>query len=363
MHSKRWVGMLAGTAMALAMQMAKADVGVFGAPSQGDWNADVVSKITAAAGGRLGNVVDHRLCGYSALCEATPTLAQLQAYRSVLIYSDASFQDSEGLGNVLADYVDGGGRVVVATFSLNNEDSSAAMGRFESGGYLPVTRGDQTGFSGGTLVAVDADSPILQGVSTFNGGDSGYAAKVTLNPGAQLVASWNDADATPLIAVKGKVTAINFYPPSSDARVDFWTASTDGGKILANALYPGVLIAAVTLPEGQQGQAYPSTALGASGGTGPYTWTATGLPTGLTLSPTGVITGTPRQQGSFSVQVTVQDSSSPALTDTLTLALQIQAPAVAPTPTPVPTLGSLGLIALSVLMAGMGLVRRRKPSC
>lgn len=356
MHSKWMVGALAGAAMALVMQLAKADVAVFGAPGEADWNADVVSKITAAAGGSLGAVVDHRLCDTSAPCEPTPTLAQLQAYTSVLVYSDTSFADSVALGNVLADYVDGGGQVVIATFSLNDE---AALGRFESEGYLPVTRGSQVGFNAGTLVAVDGGSRILQGVSAFNGGISGYAASITLNAGAQLVATWNDADATPLIAVKGSVTALNFYPPSSDARSDFWTASTDGGLIMANALKPGVVISTTALPDGQQGRAYTAPALAARGGTQPYTWSATGLPAGLSMSPAGIITGTPTQQGNFTVQLAVQDSSSPALTKTVALTLQIKAGVAAPTP--VPTLGTVGLMALSAVLAGFGLVRRRKP--
>ena len=32
------------------------------------------------------------------------------------------------------------------------------------------------------------------------------------------------------------MVALNFYPPSSDARADFWDATTDGWVLQANAL-------------------------------------------------------------------------------------------------------------------------------
>jgi prepilin-type N-terminal cleavage/methylation domain-containing protein len=45
-----------------------------------------------------------------------------------------------------------------------------------------------------------------------------------------------------------------------------------------------------------------------SGGVGPYTWTAMGLPTGLTISSTGLISGTLTAPGGYAVTVTVTDS-------------------------------------------------------
>ncbi len=54
-----------------------------------------------------------------------------------------------------------------------------------------------------------------------------------------------------------------------------------------------------------------SLTLTASGGTAPYTWSATGLPTGLSIgSSSGTISGTPSAAGTFSVTVTAHDSGT-----------------------------------------------------
>ncbi len=59
-----------------------------------------------------------------------------------------------------------------------------------------------------------------------------------------------------------------------------------------------------------------SLTLQATGGTAPYTWTASGLPAGLSASSGGVISGTPTTQGTSNVTVTATDSSNPAKSGT-----------------------------------------------
>jgi prepilin-type N-terminal cleavage/methylation domain-containing protein len=88
---------------------------------------------------------------------------------------------------------------------------------------------------------------------------------------------------------------------------------------------PLVINAPAALPGWTQGRAYPPTTLGATGGSGGYTWSATGLPAGLSLNPnTGLVSGGPTAAGTSSVTVTVTDAAG--TTASRTYALTINPP-------------------------------------
>jgi hypothetical protein len=86
---------------------------------------------------------------------------------------------------------------------------------------------------------------------------------------------------------------------------------------------PAPLAVSGTLPDGTVGIAYNSSALTASGGVPPYTWSATGLPTGLAIDPnSAAIFGTPSIAGTYSaVNVTATDSSGVSTTSTLSVVI------------------------------------------
>jgi hypothetical protein len=93
-------------------------------------------------------------------------------------------------------------------------------------------------------------------------------------------------------------------------------------KITANVLasfITSVFVTTTLLPAATVGVPYPPFQLTATGGGEPYTWTASGLPNGMTLSSTGVLSGTPTVTGTFSVYVTATDAAANQGTATLTL--------------------------------------------
>jgi hypothetical protein len=79
-----------------------------------------------------------------------------------------------------------------------------------------------------------------------------------------------------------------------------------------------------TLPAATVGTTYSQT-LAAVGGTTPYVWSITSgaLPIGLTLSTSGVISGTPSTAGTSTFTVNVSDSSNPVSTSTQNLTIQV----------------------------------------
>jgi hypothetical protein len=87
---------------------------------------------------------------------------------------------------------------------------------------------------------------------------------------------------------------------------------------------PLTITTASPLPSGTWGVAYSPPALAASGGTPPYTWSvASGLlPAPLTLSSSGVLSGTPERGGqTFGFAIQVRDSLGVVATKDFTLAI------------------------------------------
>jgi len=77
-----------------------------------------------------------------------------------------------------------------------------------------------------------------------------------------------------------------------------------------------------SLSSGTVGTAYTPVAFTATGGTGTgYMWSATGLPSGMSFSSAGVLSGTPGSSGNFNPQFKVTDSGSNTATKILSLTI------------------------------------------
>ena len=199
---------------------------------------------------------------------------------------------------MLADYADLGKGVVQADFATYDGSPFAGLrlaGRWESGGYASFVSGASGFDSGLTLVADVPAHPLLAGVASFNGGQNLlFQSAVTVPACGQVVAHWSNG--VPLVVVgcppKVLTVGLNFYPPSSDARSDFWDASTDGARLMANALQFVAPGATNHVPTVTTGPAQTQEATGPSGAT--FTVTAAGSDPDndpLTLTWSGAISG------------------------------------------------------------------------
>src|SRR5581483_4432208 len=81
---------------------------------------------------------------------------------------------------------------------------------------------------------------------------------------------------------------------------------TGSSHIFVNVYNP--ITANCVAIQATQGVPITPVTLAATGGAGaPYTFTATGLPAGLTMSTSGTISGTPTVSGTFNYTVTIKD--------------------------------------------------------
>ena len=174
-------------------------------------------------------------------------------------------------GTVVFGAIGGGGTVSVTGVSLAPEEVTLEVGESES-----LTA---------TVAPADADNPSV---------------------------SWTTSDAAvATVDDSGTVTAVS-------PGVATVTVTTDDGGFTATAtvtvvLLPGAVpeIVTTTLPAGEVGAAYAQQLM-ATGGDGELVWTvASGsLPSGLSLSPGGLLSGTPAEAGLSSFVVRVADSDA-----------------------------------------------------
>ena len=169
----------------------------------------------------------------------TPDLNQIEDYDAVLVFSDEDFFERDELGDMLADYVSGGGGLVVASHAF--ADGTHVGGRLVSDGMLPLT------VDGARYVGVEQQmvreivhESILGVVWFYGGPESPHETGLALTPESTLVASWEDGE--PMVAVRefplaGRIVALNMFPPSGSYDPNYWNTLTQGDALIASSLY------------------------------------------------------------------------------------------------------------------------------
>lgn len=204
----------------------------------------------------------------------------------------------------------------------------------------------------GSLPGVTASTPYSTTL-TVTGGTAPYSFSAS---GLPTGLSIGNASTGPSATISGTTTAIGndtVVVKVSD------TSGLSGTATLNVTVYPLPLIspASGALPPAIVGSPYSSgSALSETGGAPSFTFTATPLPSGLTINSTGVITGTPSgNTGSpYSVVVTVTDANSAKATANYSLTVVSPLTIAAPATIPSGTAGSLYTATTVMATGGSG---------
>lgn len=203
---------------------------------------------------------------------------------------------------------------------------------------------------------------VFNVVETPPAAPTNLAGTVSLAP-LQVNLTWTDnspneigfrIERAPVVnGVTGAFTAIGTALANGTAYTDTTVAAAKtyayrvfafnavGDSAASNTAIVAVLSVTITttsLPSGAVNTPY-NQALVATGGNTPYTWSATGVPAGLTVNTAGVLSGTPTAPGTFTITATVVDATGSSATKSLTLVVASQL-VITTTSLPAATVGS-----------------------
>jgi hypothetical protein len=210
-----------------------------------------------------------------------------------------------------------------------------------------VTLTDAVGGTASTAFALTINPGVLiTTASPLPGGDVGATYSQTFAAsGGTTPYTWTISSGTAPAGLTLSSAGVLSGTPTTAGSSTFTVKVTDNVGATSTKSFTLVIAAApsittASLPAGDVSVAYSQT-LAESGGTSPFTWSLSSgsLPTGLTISAAGVISGTPSATGTFSFTVKVTDAATASATKSLSI--QINAQPTISTSSPLPA-GDVG---------------------
>jgi hypothetical protein len=203
--------------------------------------------------------------------------------------------------------------VVLSTVGvLSGTPSSTAAFTFT------ITATDNVSATGLQAYTVTINAAVsITTASPLTGGNTGAAYNQTLAAtGGSASYTWSTTSGTLPTGITLSTAGVLSGTPTVVGVYTFVATATDtlggvGNKSFSLTITQVILLSPTMLPSDTVNTAYNQT-LTASGGTGPYTFakTAGTLPTGITISTAGVLSGTPTVLGMFTFTITATDSLS-----------------------------------------------------
>ncbi len=183
-----------------------------------------------------------------------------------------------------------------------------------------------------------------------------YSYQLNTQPGTgALNVTWSAAPNALPPGLSLSTAGLLHGTPTTPGPYSFSVQASDGvSPAVLNAtltIYAPLVITTASLPNGTYGQAYGPLTLKATGGSGSFNWSASGLPAGLTLA-SDVISGTPTAAGQFApITLSVLDSLSGQSASLSTYSITIAYATLTVTPT---TKGMTAGASVSVTLAAAG---------
>ncbi|GIF51471.1 subtilisin family serine protease [Asanoa ferruginea] len=290
-HGTHVSGTAVGTSYGVAKKASVVAVRVLNCQGSGT-NDDLIAGIDWVR----ANAQKPAVANYSIGCTSRCSSQAMDSAVSSLISSGVQFVQAAGNSSDDACYYSPQG--VAAAVTVGNTTSADARNSSSNYGscldiFAPGTSIVSASYSSNT------GSATMTGTSMASPHTTGAAAVyLGLNPNATPA---QVRDALVNNASTGKVTSPGTGSPNRLLYTGFMNGGTNPNN--PSVTNPGNRSTAV-------GQSV-SLQLQASGGTTPYTWSASGLPAGLSIgSSTGLITGSPTTAGTSNVTVTATDAAS-----------------------------------------------------
>ena len=247
---------------------------------------------------------------------------------------DLTGQDLGGLILTPGVYCFSSSAQLTGTLTLNAQGNANAVFIFQIGSTLTTA-------SGSSVVLINGGSPCnvfwQVGSSATLGTTTSFVGNILALTSITLTTS---------ASVTGRALARN-----GAVTLDTNTVTTAACAIVSPPGCPVITFAPATLPNGTVGVAYNQTFTG-SGGTAPYSFSVTSgaLPAGLTLTPAGVVGGTPTTAGTSTFTVRAIDANGCFAVLSFTMSIT----------TAVPTLPQTFVIMLTMGLTAVGYFQLRR---
>jgi type VI secretion system secreted protein VgrG len=295
----------------------------------GDLGVSPGSAVTGFPPGSVVSGTVHAADAVAAAAESSVTTAYNNLAGQACT-QDLTGQDLGGKTLTAGVYCFSTSAQLTGILTLNAQGNANAVFIFKIGSTLTTASGASVLITnGGSVCNVfwQVGSSATLGTTTAFGGNILALTSITLNTGASITGR--------ALARNGAVTL----------------DSNNVNASLCQAACPVIALSPTTLATGSVDVPYSQT-LTASGGVAPYVFTVSAgtLPAGMTLTPAGVLAGTPTAPGTATVTIRATDANGCLAERTYSLLVV----------TPLPTLPQMFVLMLALGLAAMGYVRLQR---